>query len=130
MPRMPDGPLAARALLAELDQRVGVGRRAAILDEFAAAVDPLMALLGKVHGPSRASGHLTVAICQNLARGISDLLAGVHLTSHCYLPQSYAVMRPVSEIVDLLDLFAVKPDQAELWATTEEGFRHFTPAKV
>lgn len=122
--------MTAREMLAELDMEVTEDRRIAILDDIGAAADPLIALLGTVHGPSRTRGELTLAICHMLARGITDLLAGVHLARHCYLAQSYAVMRPVYEAIDLLDLFAADQEQAVVWANTDKAFRHFTPSEV
>jgi hypothetical protein len=116
-------------MLRELDLEAD-GIRSLILDDFALAIQPLANLLTRVNGPSRISGALTIGICQVLARGVSDLLAGAHLASHCYSAQAYSVMRPALEACDLLDLFAKDHSQAELWWTTDEPWKHFLPSKV
>ena len=62
--------------------------------------------------------YLRFASVHLLARSLSDLLAGGHLASHCYLPQGHSVLRPVIDSCDLLDLFAKQPEQAKKWITT------------
>lgn len=125
-------PASIRELLGDLDAAgVGVGvDGVSILDDFSAAAEPLLELLRSVSGPSLTSDSLTLAICHMLARATTDLLAGVHLISHLYLPQAYTVLRPVYEAIDLVELFAKDPQQADLWVSTDKTFREFTPSAV
>src|SRR4051812_31794524 len=113
----------ASGLLAELDRPQP--EHQAIAAKIANAIDPLLTLLVGVSGPSRNSAPLTFGICNMLARGVTDVLTATHLASHFLAAQSYGVMRPIFEALDLLDLFAQDPEEAVKWATTDKAFREF-----
>jgi hypothetical protein len=129
---MDDDELGARDMLAELDLPVAQGKARELLDAFGDAVDPLLRFIvaAQVASPNSGPGEQTFAIFHLLARGISDLLAGAHLVSHCYLTQAYSVLRPVLDSCDLVELFAKEPDQAAVWVNTDQGHKHFAPGKV
>lgn len=125
-----DPSIDARRLLAELDVPHGEGRRQQIVDAFADGLNPLLQLLAQAGGPSKGGGEMAFAVNHLLARSISDLLAGVHLGAHIYLQQAYSVMRPVFESIDLINLFAEKPELAERWVNAEEPGKEFSPRQV
>jgi hypothetical protein len=133
---MEGSAIDARRMLAELDFPVAIGERRELLDAFGDALEPLLQLLVDARvananaNANTGSGAQTFAIFHLLARALSDLLAGGHLVSHCYLTQAYGVMRPVLDSCDLIELFVQDPAQATLWVNTDEAHKHFAPAKV
>lgn len=127
---MHDRSLTASRMLMELDFPAGEDDRRQILKRFGAALDPIVRMLTEPDFRTDGNQYLRVVTVHLLARSLSDLLAGGHLASHCYLPQAHSVLRVVIDSCDLLDLFAQAPDQAEKWWTTEKGHVDFAPWKV
>jgi hypothetical protein len=66
-----------------------------------------------------------------IAKAINDLICGIHLANHGYISQSYAVLRPILETVDLLSLFDSQPQCADKWANGGiEAWKELSPTKV
>jgi hypothetical protein len=106
------------------------GHREPVLRNFAAATDALsLFILGARRRP-KVTGEQAFGIIHLLTRGLSDLIAGAHLLSHCYVPQAYSVMRPALDACDLIELFARDPAEASLWTNTEKAHVLFTPGAV
>lgn len=125
----PSPRVDAPRILAELDAPTGV--RDGVLRNFAAAADHLALLVeGSRRRADAVHGHQVFAIVHLLTRGLSDLIAGAHLLSHCFVTQAYSVMRPALDAADLIELFSDRPAEAELWATTTNAHKDFSPAAV
>lgn len=122
--------ITARRMLAELDFPAGEDDRRAILHAYGDTLEPIMRVLTDVHTRLDAHAQQKFAIVHLLSRSLSDLLAGGHLASHHYLPQAYAVLRPVLDSTDLIALFAQDPEEATLWTTTQRAHVDFAPATV
>jgi hypothetical protein len=123
-------PIDARRMLMELDFPAGEDDRRAILRAYADTLEPVRRVLTDVHTRLDAHTQQKFGIVHLLSRSLSDLLAGGHLASHQYLPQAYAVLRPVLDSTDLIELFAQDPEEATLWTTTERAHIDFAPAAV
>jgi hypothetical protein len=121
-------PLTTRNLLAELDFPVATGRRRAILEAIADALQPLHALIVGAGGPGE--GENVFAMFHLASRSMSDLIASAHLASHAYLQQAYGALRPVYESCDLIELFARAPREASVWVNAEKPGVDFRPSKV
>jgi hypothetical protein len=115
-------------MLAELDFPSGL--RAPVLRNFAAAADSLSLFVEGAARRPDVPGEQAFGIFHLLTRGLSDLVAGGHLLSHCYVVQAYSVMRPALDSCDLIELFACDPSEAELWVNTDKAHIDFAPAKV
>lgn len=125
------GEITAKRMLAELDLPASVERREDLLDAVGDSLEPLYGVIVNARaGPTIGRGEQVFGIFYLLTRGLSDVLAGAHLVSHCHLSQAYSVMRPVLDGCDLVELFAQDPAQAVLWANTTEGHKDFAPGKV
>jgi hypothetical protein len=125
------GEITAKRMLAELDLPAFVERREDLLNAVGDSLEPLYGVIVNARaGPTTGRGEQVFGIFYLLTRGLSDVLAGAHLVSHCYLSQAYSVMRPVLDGCDLVELFAQDPARAALWANTTQGHKDFAPADV
>ena len=81
-------------MLAELDFPAAPGKHRELLDAFGEALEPLLRFVvdARTANPNTGPGEQTFAIFHLLARSLSDLLAGGHLVSHCYLTQAHRLI--------------------------------------
>lgn len=78
--------------------------------------------------PLHSQGPAPIAITHLVARSLTDLGWGQYLASSGYPIQMYSVIRPVREAINLIDLFAQKPERAQDWV--DGKFWSLTPKKV
>jgi hypothetical protein len=121
---------SATALLVELDSSVAEGRKGEILGAVAFALDSLYRVMGSAARPHTGDGAQALAMSHLATRSMSDLIASAHLASHAYLQQGYAVLRPVLENCDLLELFYRQPREALVWLESDEPGRVFRAGEV
>jgi hypothetical protein len=95
-------------------------------EQFRAAADLLERFL--VDGAFRSDKPADFAITHLVGRSLADLRWGQYLACEGYPIQMYSVIRPVSEALNLIDLFVKEPERAEAWAAGE--YRQFQPAAV
>lgn len=95
-------------------------------EQFRAAANLLERFL--VEGAFRSEKPADFAITHLVGRSLADLRWGQYLVGEGYPIQMYSVIRPVSEALNLIGLFAQQPERAEAWAAGE--YREFQPAKV
>jgi hypothetical protein len=87
------------------------------------------ALAGYIEtGRPETSGAAEFAILHLVSRSLADLRWGQYLSGSGYPIQMYSVVRPVSEAMNLIDLFVQEPDLAQSWA--EGNWRDFMPGRV
>jgi hypothetical protein len=98
----------------------------AMEEQFRTAADLLERFI--VDGTSRSEKLADFAITHLVARSVADLRAGQLLAGEGHPIQMYAVIRPVAESLNLIDLFVNDPERAEAWAAGD--YRQFQPAKV
>jgi hypothetical protein len=132
---MPDGDLDAKnvgvkRMLAELAFPAGALRpeHRELEDHAITALDPLLELLSSVDRTTHGKQDYGVRVL--LARALSDIVASLHLVTHGYLNQAYGSMRTAYEALDLVELLAGDPKEAELWVDTEHGHIDFRPGAV
>jgi hypothetical protein len=126
----PDRELDVWTLLSDLDGPVASGRRLLIQKAFADAAQPLFVLITEAGGPHRGDGEQAFGVLHLLGRGLTDLIAAVHLATHAYLQQAYALIRPVHEHSDLVELFAQEPQEAARWINHPKPGVEYRPAAV
>jgi hypothetical protein len=121
------GPI--RRMLTELNFPI-VGRddHQAVEDEFVAALEPQMGLLGASGGTGEREAHIVIR--QMIARALGDLMASMHLARHGYLSNSYNEVRGAYESLELAELVIALPDEAARWVNSEEPHRDFSPGAV
>ena len=95
-------------------------------EQFTAAADLLERFI--VDGASRSDRPADFAITHLVGRSLADLRWGQYLACEGCPIQMYSVIRPVSEALNLIDLFAKKPERAEAWAAGKHW--EFKPASV
>jgi hypothetical protein len=95
-------------------------------NDFYEALEPLERFL--MDGVTGSSSAAEFAIDHLVARSIADLKCGILLATKGYVVQTYSVIRPVVESINLVELFAQDPDRAREWSEGEH--RQFSPAKV
>jgi len=80
---------------------------------------------------TKGSGSADYASFMLIAKSINDLMTGLHLANHGYIAQSYSVLRPILETIDLLKLFELKPEYADKWAGGgKKAWDELSPSKV
>jgi hypothetical protein len=79
-------------------------------------------------GSPQTSGAAEFAILHLVSRSLADLRWGQYLGSSGYPIQMYSVIRPVSESLDLIDLFVQEPVLAQSWA--DGNWKDFMPRAV
>jgi hypothetical protein len=79
-------------------------------------------------GSPQTSGAAEFAILHLVSRSLADLRWGQYLGGSGYPIQMYSVIRPVTESLNLIDLFVQEPDLAQSWA--DGNWREFMPARV
>jgi hypothetical protein len=121
---------SATALLSELDSPVAERRKGEILAATAFALNALYDLLRSGARPHEGDGQQALAMSHLATRSMSDLIACAHLASHAYLQQAYALLRPVLENCDLIELFSRHPEDARTWLESAEAGKLFRPADV
>jgi hypothetical protein len=129
-PSNQDGTIHARRILNEMALPAGALRQEhrELEERFVAAMGPLVDLM--MNAEPRGEGVPNFAVPQLLARASNDLFASVHLMTHGYLSQAYNTLRTGYETLDLVELLATKPGEAERWEETAEGYREFSPGAV
>jgi hypothetical protein len=107
---------------------LSVEARAAVTmeEQFRAAADLLERFI--VDGAFRSEKPADFAITHLVGRSLADLRWGQYLAGEGYPIQMYSVIRPVSEALNLIELFVKEPDRAEAWAAGD--YRQFQPAAV
>jgi hypothetical protein len=81
-----------------------------------------------IGGPHHGEGPAPIAILHLLARSLTDLGWGQYLASSGYPLQMYSVIRPVREALNLIELFAQKPERAQDWV--DGKYWELTPKTV
>lgn len=81
-----------------------------------------------ISGQHHSDGPAPVAIVHLVGRSMTDLGWGQYLASSGYPLQMYSVIRPVREALNLVELFAQKPERAQDWI--EGKYWELTPKKV
>jgi hypothetical protein len=128
---MTDERTTAKAALLQLDSPAYIDHCLPLVEKLGDALNPLSRFICDAAPASLPPDYYRYAAIAHLTtRGLSDLMAGGHLVSHGYLPQAYSVLRAVLDGVDLMTLFAQRPEKAEVWWTTDEAHVEFTPAAV
>ena len=129
-PPATDGPAHVRRMLTELAFPAGAMREQHRELErcFADALGPQMGLL--TGAESKGDGESHFAVRHLLARAMSDLIVSLHLITHGYLTQAYNALRMAYETLDLVELLATEPGEAERWVNTEKGHVEFRPGAV
>jgi hypothetical protein len=79
-------------------------------------------------GDLQASGAVEHATLHLVTRSLTDLGWAQNAATTRFPIQAYSLMRPAWEAINLCDLFAEKPEFADLWAAGE--FWRLTPAAV
>lgn len=139
--RVPGCPAALPPQSQNMTDRVDVHRmiaelalpsavRAPVLKSFATAADALSVFVEGAPRRVGVPGEQAFGVFHLLTRGLTDLIAGAHLLSHCYVVQAYSVMRPALDSCDLIELFARDAAEAKLWVNTEKAHVDFAPARV
>lgn len=117
-------------LLADLGESTGDREWQLLPVLFGQAVQPTYDFIHAFRRPPDANAKQLVAIVYLVHRSLSDLIAGGHLATHRYLPQTYSVLRPVLDASDLIQLFTTDAAAAETWVSTTEAHKKFTPSDV
>jgi hypothetical protein len=95
-------------------------------EQFRAAADMLERFI--VDGAFRSEKPADFAITHLVGRSLADLRWGQYLAGEGYPIQMYSVIRPVSEALNLIDLFVKEPDRTDAWVAGD--YRQFQPAAV
>lgn len=95
-------------------------------EQFRAGADLVERFI--VEGAFRSDKPADFAITHLVGRSLAELRWGQYLAGEGYPIQMYSVIRPVSEALNLIDLFVKEPDRAEAWAAGD--YRQFQPAAV
>jgi hypothetical protein len=89
---------------------------------------PLVDLM--MNAKTRGDGPAHFAVRRLLVGAMNDLFATLHLLTHGYLSQAYNTLRTGYETLDLVELLATEPGEAERWEETDEGHKEFSPGAV
>ncbi len=95
-----------------------------VKDIFIPNLEKTYELYERLSGMGKKEGLAIYSRNLVLARSINDLLAGLHLASHGYILQSYTVLRPILESVDMAKLFSKDPSMADIWVEGGEKARN------
>lgn len=79
-------------------------------------------------GAARLSGPAQIATTHLMCRSLADLRAGQYLACEGFPVQMYSLVRPVIESINLIELFAARPELATEWAQGDH--QQFKPANV
>jgi|GEM_PF-1964703 len=79
----------------------------------------------------KKDGTVALAKFYLMGRSLNDLISGFHLATQGYIVQSYTVLRPLLESIDLIKLFSICPEYADLWTEGgESAWNKLKPSEV
>lgn len=79
------------------------------------------------------SGTVTFSQIALLGMCFDELFVVFHLSQRSYAQQAYSHLRTIQEALDLINLFRVKPEEADLWTSDEDWhkiWKELKPGKV
>lgn len=88
-------------------------------------------LYREINGTEKKQGEEIFSRIVLLGRSINDLLAGFHLATQGYILQSYTVLRPILESMDLVKLFEQDQKYTNIWINGgKKSWKELSPSKV